>query len=116
MASDNRRITVGAVGYKPDVVKQPGDAWFIVFDFASWLGTTTTVTSVSTPVWNPVTSAPTAGTPTVVETNKAVQIKVSGGTAGYLGVMTFDATMADGQIKEVEVQVAVKEVDWVTTS
>lgn len=113
MAVDNRRITVGAAGYKPDIVKQPGDTWAIILDCATWLGTETTVASASAAVWNPTPDAPTAAAPTVIENDKAVRILVSGGTDGYLGVMTVQITMLDGQVKEVEVQFAIVETDYV---
>lgn len=109
--ADNRRITVGAVGYKPDVVMQPGDVWAIVFDFAAWQTIPTAlITTVIDPVFDPVPDAPTAATPTIVESGKAVRMLVTGGGDGYFGIMTFRAEWDNGEVKEVEAQFAITDI------
>jgi hypothetical protein len=111
--SDHRTIVVSDVGTKPSLTKQPSDVFDYLFDFTNWLGDDTTITSaVSTK--NPGGgTAPTIVSTTVTTDHLGVVVRISAGTSGYRGVITCTATMVDGEVKQVEFELLIKEIDYV---
>jgi hypothetical protein len=102
---DNREIMVGAVGFNPTITKQPNDKFIINVNFREWLDGRTTVASVGSVTFAGTGTAPTGVAGTVA--SPIVPITLDAGTNGYIGTMTFTATMTNAEKKEVEIKILV---------
>ena len=111
--ADGATITVGNVGYKPTVYKQPGEARFYFIDFTNYLNDQTGVDiSTVVVVVNPVNpNSPTIDTPSIISSSKVVKVLISAGVNKYIGTVTCRATFSDTQIKEQEFDMVIREID-----
>lgn len=111
--ADGATITVGNVGYKPTVYKQPGEARFYYITFVDYLADQTGVDIASVEVVvNPVNAnSPTIATPALQDSNKVVKVLISDGVNKYIGTVTCRATFSDSQIKEQEFDMVIREID-----
>jgi hypothetical protein len=112
--SDQRTIIVSDVGFKPTKQKQPGDIFAYTFDFTSWLDTGITIASAASSLEGQNGTDPVIDSTTVTGSSKMIVLVISGGDDGWNGTVTVQATLSDGEIKEAEFDLIVREVGFTT--
>lgn len=104
-------MRIGEYTLKGRIIQQPNENIRRLFNYSRWLEAGETLTSVTAAV-TPVTSPPLVITNIVIDPDagKKAAYYASGGVDGETYTATFTATTSIDQVREDEVQVAIREI------